>query len=161
MKRDKTIDPVLWPVRRKRWTQTGSHGWVEQTRWALTCLASDVIYLNNNILSHVLPSWAVTAASLSIYCSIKKIKNCFSSPVKEAFFSEISLKELWVALLLAHCKVYLGRFNKLSTYQFNPARAWKSVSEMNHQAVAWSNIGVDVYSIRSGCFLLLTGRGWF
>lgn len=154
---------MLWPGRRKRWTQTGNHVWIEQTRWALTCLASYVIYLDNNILSHVLPSLAVTAASPSIYCSIKKKKkkNCFSSPVKEAFFSEISLKELTVALLLAHCKVYLGRFNKLSTYQFNPARAWNSVSEINHQTAARSNIGVDVYSIRSGCFLPLTGRGWF
>lgn len=57
--------------------------------------------------------------------------------------------------------MYLGRFNKLLTYPFNPARAWKLDSKITHQIVARSNMGVDVYSISSRCFLLLTGREWF
>lgn len=57
--------------------------------------------------------------------------------------------------------MYLGRSNKLLTYWFTPARAWKVAGEIKNQMVARSNAGVDVYSISPRCFLPLTGRDWF
>lgn len=75
-----------------------------------------------------------------------------------ACFEEVLLKEVTVALLLAHYWVCLGRCNKLLSYPFNLARARKLDSEITHKIVTRSNMGVDIYSISSRCFLPLTGR---
>lgn len=111
---------------------------------AVFCCYSECIYL---LLKEKKSKWVIQ----------------FSSRGKELVWTRLkrSLKELTVALRLAHSWVYLGRFNSLSTYPFSLAHAWKLESKITHQIVARSNRGVDVYSISSRCFLPPTGRDWF
>lgn len=54
-------------------------------------------------------------------------------------FEKVSLNERTVAVLLAHCYMYLIRFNKVLTYPFHLARAWNLDSKITNQIVRlWS-----------------------